>query len=102
MVEMVLAIAGNVKVDIAVIIVIGSGDSHAEALALQPGALSHIFKSSVGFLMIESIPESGIALVRRRAFGHWILQQGAVREKNIHAPIVVVIKNRNAATHCLQ
>ena len=102
MVEMVPAIAGDVKICIAVLIVIGDRDPHVIAVALQSCVFGHVFKRAIGFLVIKPVPELRIAFVRHCVFRHRVPQQGAIGEKDIHPPIVIVIKNRNSTTHCLQ
>ena len=81
MIKMVRGVSSQVKIDIAIIIVIARRDSHAERVALQASALSDIFKRAVCFLVIKPIPELGIVLIGHSGLRHWVLQQGAVREK---------------------
>ena len=102
MVEMIPAITSNVKVDVAIVVVIGGGNPHRISFAFQSGALGHIFKCAVCFLVVEPVPKFGIAFVWHRVLRHRVLQQGSISEEDIHEPVVVVIKNRNAATHCLE
>ena len=78
---MVRAISRDVKIDIAIIIVIARRNSHAERVALQASAVSDVFKRAICFLVIKPIPEAGIILIGHGDLRHWVLQQGAVREK---------------------
>src|ERR1041385_1609958 len=52
--------------------------------------------------MEEPIPEPRLDLVRRRALRHWIFQQSAVCKKQVHAAVVIVIKNRHTSAHRLE
>ena len=99
---MILTIAGHVEIDPTIVIIVASGDAHAEAFTFHPSTFSYVFKCAISFLMIESVPESGIGLVGQGALRHRVFQQCAVGKEDIHPPIVVVIKDRHAAAHRLQ
>src|SRR5229473_7093469 len=99
---MILAIAGYVKIYMPVVVIVARGHAHAITITFQPCAFSCIFKTAIGLLVIEAVPIFWVTLVGYRSLGHWIFQQRAVREKYIHATIIVIVKDRNAAAHRLK
>src|SRR5260370_30732392 len=76
----------------AVVIVVGPGDSHAVADALQSGLLGHIFKRAVLFLVEEAIPIFRPGFLGNTAFGRWIGERSAIHKKNVETAVVVVVK----------
>src|ERR1041385_3554023 len=89
---MVLAQASNEEVVEPIIIVIADGHSHSPTHVRQASLVRHIIKSAVTVVVvIKSAPSL-------RARLQQIDRQG-VNKKNIRIAIVVVIKQRNSATH---
>ena len=96
------AISRDVKIDETIIIIISCGHTEAVAAAFDASELGDICKSAIRFLMIESIPEAWVVLVWLVVGRHRIAESRAVCEIDIEASVVVVIKERHAAAHCLE
>src|SRR4029077_10312847 len=81
-IQRVAAVARDVEILEAVVVVVADGDAHAvEVLrhAGDPGPLGDVDKRAVAGLVIETVPELRVCLVRPFALGHRIVDAGAVR-----------------------
>ena len=99
MIENVSAVACDVKINEAVRVIICCGDAHRVALTFHSGACGHILKRSISLLMIETIPEFRVALIRVSTLRHRVIEPRAVGEEEIEPPVVVIIEDADATAH---
>jgi len=80
----------------AVVVIIAGRDAVAEiqVLAGNTGRLRNVLECTVTFISEQ-------AIVKRRAGLLQFRQFGAISEKDVHEPIVVIIQDRNSAAHWL-
>src|SRR5271170_7048131 len=100
-VEVIAAIGRYIKVFIAFVVVVADGYPHAVARALKAGLFRNVFKVSIGFLMVETVPILRASLLRNCALRRGIFEGRAIDEEEVEPPIVVIIKKRDARTHRL-
>src|SRR5271170_1632955 len=100
-VELIAAVGRYVQVFIAVVVVIADRYSHAVARALKPGLFRDIFKCSVGFLMVKTVPIFRASFLRDCALRRRVCKGGAIDEEKVKPAIVVIVKKGNARTHGL-
>ena len=104
MVERVAAVAGDVDIFEAVVVVVA--DRHAHAVVVlrhsgEAGLFRDIGERAVGVLVIEPVPELAVGLVGQFAIRHGIVDLGAVGEEDVQPSVVVVVEQSDAASHGL-
>src|ERR1051326_1208761 len=95
-------VAGNKKINETVVVVIRGGNAHAVTNTFETGVFGYVYESSVGFLLIKTIPILRLRFVGEIVFRHSIFERRAVGEEEIHAPVVVEVEDNDAATHGLE
>ncbi len=68
-VQVIAAVARDVQVFEAVVVVVADSHAHAVAHALQPGLLGHVLEGAVLALVVEPVPVFGRLLLRDCALG---------------------------------
>ncbi len=99
MIENVAAVGRHVKIFKAVVIVVSDGDTHAISGALQSGLLGYILERAVLFLVEQTVPILRAGFLRDAAFGRGAPEGRAIDQKNVEAPVVVVVKEGDASAH---
>ena len=89
MIENVAVHAGHVHVRPAVIVVIGSGNTHAIAFAANASAVGDIRERSIAVVVIQAVEKDRAILGQAR-------DARAVGEENVEAAIIVIIEKGNA------
>ena len=87
-IERAAAEAGDEEIKLAVVVVIGDGNTHAPAAAGEASLLGDVLKGAVGLLVIKSD--------QRVAAGAIALDGGAVDKHDVEAAIVVAIEEADA------
>ena len=90
-VEHVVAVAGDVNVRKAVVVVIADGDAHAPAARGEAGGFCDVSEMKIAVLMVER--DHRIAAVEVAADG------GVGDGENVELAIAIAVEERNAATH---
>src|SRR5947208_4722081 len=54
-IQIITTVAGDIKISMTVVVIVGRGDSHAVAAAFQSRSSRNIFKGTVGFLVIKPV-----------------------------------------------
>ena len=104
MVERVAAVSGHVDIFKAIVVVITDSHTHRVVVLLgsrQTCLLRHIGKGAIRILVIETVPELAVGLVRHFAAWHRVVNLGAVGEENVQAAIVVVVQKSYTSAHRL-
>ena len=105
MVEGVAAVAGDVEVGEAVVVVVADRHPHAVAVLRHPGEarlLRDVGEGAVRLLVEEAVPEAGVRLVGPLPRGHGILEPRAVREEDVQPAVLVVVEEGDASAHGLE
>src|SRR6185312_1673516 len=96
---MIAAVAGDVEVFIAIVVVISDCDAHIVAVTFQSGTFGNVFECSILFLMVEAVPILLALLLRNRSYWSGIRQRSAIDEEDVQKPIVVVVEEGDAGPH---
>ena len=87
------------KVDVAVIVIVGHGRAEVVARAGQSQSLGHVLEFPAAEVAIEAVPEPRLTFVRRPGRRGIDADGRAVGEEQIEPPIAVGIENRHAPAH---
>ena len=88
MVEKAFAVGGHKQVDVAVVVVITSGDAHAESTAGNAGFFRHVGEGAVVVVAIQG--------VAKRFLGLEEIGRPAVHQVDVHPAVVVVVEEGTA------
>ena len=98
-VQSVSAECGDVKVGVAVVVIIANCGAHAIVVAGQASGLCHIHKRSVAQVAVQPVPIARVRFVGHFAGGHRITECRAVDKKQIQAAVIVVVEDGRATAH---
>src|SRR5882757_7212350 len=82
-IQLISAVARNIKIVVTVVVVITDGDAHPISGAFETGFFGDVLKRAVRLLMIEPVRVRGPALLGNGSFGSRIAEGRAVHEKNV-------------------
>ena len=88
--QLVVPDAGDEEIDVAVVVVVGGGGAHGVAGSAHARGIGH-----VGEAQPALVAEEAIGILRRGLLQRW--GDGAVREKDVGLPVVVVVQHREPA-----
>ena len=91
MVEKAFAVGGHKQVDVAVVVVITSGDAHAESTAGNAGFFRHVGEGAVVVVAIQG--------VAKRFLGLEEIGRPAVDQEDVHPAVVIVVEEGAAGAH---
>lgn len=100
-VKRVAAECGHVKVFITIVVVTPYGNAHSITGSLQPCLDSYIFKGPIRALMIEPVSIQRATLLRCGLAACRAVNIGAIHQKHVQPPVIVVIQQSHAGPHGL-
>jgi hypothetical protein len=104
MVEHVFPVAGHKDIRVAIVVIIGYGDSHAVisiSCGREPGGFGDIGEASVVILPVEAVPVFWFTAGKFFRRVHAVGQLTAVDKEKVSQPIVVVVEDGDSAAHGL-
>ena len=90
MIEHVAVVASHKQVELAIVIVVSHGNTHAPAPPGQAGLLGDVFERAIRLLVIKS--HHRIATLAQSIY------RRAIHEDNVQPVVVVAVKQASAAT----
>ena len=104
-IEPVAAIAGDVEIREAVVVVVADRHAHpvdAVCGAAETGLLRHVDEGAVTLLPVQAVPEPRVRLVGPLPRRLRVVDPRAVREEQIEPAVVVDVEHGHAAAHGLE
>ncbi len=103
-VQNILAVARDVQIRVAVIVVIACGYAHAViafSRIREPRLFRHVRKTSIPVLPEQPVPIPGIASGKLFRRLHRIPQLTAIHQEHVKQPVIVIVKQRHTPAHRL-
>src|SRR6185369_9098612 len=89
-IEKIAVEAGDVKIRMAVVVVIRSRRTHTVALSTHPRAIRHVHECSIVIIAIEPIGKLALVL-------HQVRKMSAVGEENVEVSVTIIVQQRHTA-----
>src|SRR6185437_16202245 len=101
-VKMVAAVARDEQIFKPIIVVIANGHPHSVSGTLESRFFGHVFKCTVGFLVVQAVPILRPCLLRDESIRGRIINFSAVHNEEIKPAIVVIVEECDSSPHSLK